>query len=455
MAYAEKRVSTAKGSKGKVSWRARYKRPDGVWGSEPGFPSKRLAEQWGEEQEAAIRKGTWIDPELMRKHFGVWAREFMKARPKRGRTNTRRWEYLEQYIFPQWQHTPLIAISWFDVESWSRTLPCDDVTIGHVVSFMSTVMTGAVDAKHLLVNPLFGRRRTEKKKPARPKKSAEDKVVPAEIVLQVADRLGPANGLAVIATAFLGPRLGELFGLHRDNALKTRRQQDDGGWFECPIIRIDPDVGELAEYDERDEEGNKLGTVLRLEPPKSEAGERGIDVPPFLALLLAIHKADWPHPILFCTPSGTFWRRNNWGRILRPAADGRPERKKRRGVSARAAWAPLMPGMTMRDLRHTHDSWQEQIGVKEPLAYESAGHKRKGIKAVYQHPTPEMRRERLDGLQQIYEDAMANLGWTTLWGRVDLAKRRPENDLPNIAQMISRGARGRRQALQKYRSVAG
>ncbi len=61
MAYAEKRLSTAKGSKGKISWRSRYKKPDGTWGSEPGFPTKKTAENWGEEQEAAIRAGRWID----------------------------------------------------------------------------------------------------------------------------------------------------------------------------------------------------------------------------------------------------------------------------------------------------------------------------------------------------------------------------------------------------------
>ena len=180
------------------------------------------------------------------------------------------------------------------------------------------------------------------------------------------------------------------------------------------------------------------------------------DIPPFLALLLRYHMDDWPHAHLFCTPNGKFWRRSNWNaRYVRPAADGRPERKKRQGVSPREAWVPIMPGLTMRDLRHTHDTYQEQIGVRPALAHEQAGHKFPGIKGTYQHPTPAMRQVRLDGLQEIYEQAMANLGWRTLWDRVDLVKRPPQDHLPNISQMISRSGRRSRRAALPTRSEAG
>jgi integrase len=79
------------------------------------------------------------------------------------------------------------------------------------------------------------------------------------------------------------------------------------------------------------------------------------------------------------------------------------------------AWEPIMPGLTMRDLRHTHDTYQAQIDVRPRLAFEQMGHKYPGIKGVYQHPTPEMRRQRLDGLQRIYERALGNLGWESTW----------------------------------------
>lgn len=456
MAYAEKRVSTAKGSKGKVTWRARYKKPDGTLGSEPGFPTKKTAEDWGDEQEAAIRAGRWIDPDLMRKPFGQFAREFMKARNPRGNTVNTRWRMLENVILPTWEHVSLIAINWFDVEAWANAHPAHETEVDHSVSLMSTILTAAVDRKHLLVNPLYGRRRSvatgntaaKAKKSASIAKQKEKRAATPEIVLQVAERLGPARGMHVLTTAFSGLRWGEGCGLHRDNTLLFREERYGAGIWRCPVIRIDPDIGELAEYEERDEDGNKLGTVLRLEPPKTEYSVRDIDLPPFLAILLRHHLADWPWPYVFSPDSkGTFWRRSNWSKVMRPAVNGRPPVERRQGTAGKEAWTPLMPGLSMDILRHTHDSWQDEIGVRPALAYEQAGHRRPGIKAVYQHPTVPMRVERLAGLQEIFERGMRTLGWESLWGRVNLMKWTPEDDLPNIAQTITfpLGRRARQQ----------
>lgn len=432
MAYAEKR------GKGPRPWRSRYKKPDGTLGSEPGFRLKSAAEDWGEDQEAEIRAGTWIDPDLMRVHFGVFARRFMSERAKRGRTNQTRWDRLDTYILPRWEYTPLIGISWFDVDSWQMTLPCEDVTRGHCVSLLSTILTAAVDARHLKVNPLYGRRRTQavvsQPRAALPRQSDEDKAHTPEQILQVANRLGAAKGLHVLTTGVTGINWGEGLGLQREHCLLTRRQRWGAGWFECRVLRV---VQEVAEYEERDEDGTKLGTVMRLEDVKTEWRLRDLDLPPFLARLWSYHLADWPHDYPLSTArGGKWWRRSNWGRQLRPAADGRPGREAAPYLPALEKWEPVAKGMTMRSLRHTADSLQDQLGVRASLAFEQAGHKRPGIKGVYQHPTPEMRQERLDGLEELFQQAMRNLGWTTLWGRVDLVKRAPQVDLPNGSQLI-------------------
>lgn len=414
MAYAEKRVSTAKGKKGKVSWRARYKRPDGTWGSEPGFPRKSAAEDWGESQEAAIREGRWIDPDLMRKPFGVWAREWMKSRSPRGTTTSTRWDRLDAHILPRWEHTPLLGITWFDAENWANNLECDDSTATQCLTIMSMILTGAVDAKHLLVNPLAGRRRS---RPASVKEQIQKKDeaklwAPPEVVLQVARRAGPVNGLHMVTTAFAGVRWGESLALRADS-LGERCEPYDGGEFRCPKLSV---TLEVAEYQPRDDDGNKLPMVLGLEPVKTVESKREVDLPPFLAELLAAHAKSHRREYLFCTSSGKWWRRSNFGKqVMRPAADGRDAVAKVRGRAARDAVPPIMEALTMRALRHTHDTYQEQIGVKSALAFEQAGHKRPGIKAIYQHPTPDMRRDRLAGLQEIYERAMKALGWSRIW----------------------------------------
>jgi integrase len=414
VAYAEKRVSTAKGSKGKVSWRARYKKPDGTWGSEPGFPTKKTAEQWGDDQEAAIREGRWVDPELARKKFGTFVREWMKVQTPRGRTTMNRWERLESHILPKWEHTPLLAFNWFEVEAWARSLPCARSTTKDCVQLMTRILNGAVDARHLTVNPLAGRRLTGLPADPAPKRSDEEKWAPPEVVLQISRRLGPVYGLHVLTTAFTGLRWEELTGLHRSNTLLQRRQRHDGAVFSCPVIRVDGEVGALAEYYTRDEEG-KRKSFRGLEPPKNEKSARDIDLPPFLAELLGKHLAEWPHDYVFTTMTGKWWWRAEWWRILRPAADGRKARPKARGTARKEAWEPIMPGLTMRALRHTHDTWQAEDNVNPVLAHEQSGHKYPGIKGTYQHPTPAMRMQRLDALERRYARAMENLGWSSVW----------------------------------------
>jgi integrase len=428
MAYPEKVYKVRNGQKTKqFTWRARYLKADGTTGSEPGFPTAATAKRWGEETEAAIRAGRWIDPDAQQTPFGEFARRFMANNSKRGNTVAKRWVYLNDYLLPKWEHTPIRSFNWFDVDGWQQTLPCDDVTRGHIVSLLSTILTAAMDAGLRDVNPIYGRRRTKATgKDAvkdKPKKTVGNSgVVPPERVIQLAERMGPVNGLLMLTVAFAGLRYGEAVGLHRDNLVRTREQLWAGGAYACPVVRI---VEEVAEYDLYDEDGKKAGTFHGLEETKNDGSERDVDLPPFLARLLAYHRADLERAgrqRAFTSSGGALWRRGNWGKVLRPAADGRPEREKRRGVSYRAAWEPVMPGLDMRSLRHTHDSYQSQIGVKEPLAFEAMGHKRAGIKAVYQHPTVEMRIARLAGLEDIFRRAMGNLGMQTLWGRVDLLK---------------------------------
>lgn len=424
MAYAEKVYKVRKGQKTKqFTWRSRYKKPDGTWGSEPGFPTKTLAEQWGDKQETAIREGRWVDPDLMRKQFGVWAREWMAVQTPRGRTTMNRWERLEAHILPKWEHTPLMAFNWFDVEAWARTLTCAPSTTREAVQLLSRILTGAVDAKHLTLNPLYGRRLTGlagAPAAAIPRVAVNDDEVDATIiatpeeVLQLARRLGPVVGLQILTFAFCGPRFEEVAGLQRPNALRQRRQKHDGDVFTCFTLRIDKEIGALAEYYVRDDDGNRR-VHRALEPPKNATSARDLDLAPFLAELWQSHLAVWPHQFVCTTEKGSWWWRSHWHSVLRPAADGRDARPKARGNAVKEAWEPIKPGLTARSLRKTHDSWQEEIDVHPVLAYEQMGHKYPGIKGTYRRPTPAMRQHRLSGLQRLYERALANLGWGAVW----------------------------------------
>ncbi|MFF3129827.1 hypothetical protein ACFVRD_48525 [Streptomyces sp. NPDC057908] len=416
MAYAEKVYKVRNGAKTKqFTWRARYKEPGGTWGSEPGFPTKKLAEEYGEQQEAAIRAGRWTDPALARTTFGAWAREWMAAKAPRGNTVTTRWARLDAHILPRWEKVPLQQITWFDAEQWANGLDCDDVTATHCLTLMSQILTGAVDKQMLLMNPLFGRRRsrTAAAKAAVQEKEQSDLWAPPDVVLRLARRAGPLDGMHILATAFTGVRWGESLAL-RPSSLRVRKEGD----FACATLDV---IEEVAEYSKRGPAGEKLGMVLDLEPVKTRESKRRIDLPPFLAELLSVYAAACKGEYLFTPRGGGKWRRGNFGRqVMRPCADGRGELPVVKGHAPRHAWEPIMPGLTMRALRHTHDTYQEQIGVKPALMYEQAGHKRPGIKAVYQHPTPDMRRDRIDGLQDIFLGGLKTLGWSGVWDEVDL-----------------------------------
>lgn len=441
MAHAEKVYKVRNGKQtSQGTWRARYKKPDGTWGSEPGFPTKKTAEEWGAEQEAAIRAGVWVDPVLSRGPFGEWAQIWLNAQgdSPRGRTTMNRRELLKGHILPQWKFTPLIAFNWFDVEAWARdrSKSYAESTVRAAVGLLSQILNGAVDAKRLAINPLYNRRlnglHTVINQRDTQQEEDEEEIPPPEVVLQFARRLGPWNGLKVLTEAFTGLRYEESCGLHRNNALLTRRQRHDGATFECPVIRVDKDNGVWAEYYIYDEDGKR--SIFRgLEAPKNPQSARDVDLPPFLAALIAERKHTSPHEFIFCTPTGKMWWRSTWHTAIRPAADGREARERGRGRPPLDAWEPLFPGMTSRLLRKFHDSLQAELEIPEVLAHEQMGHKYRGIKGVYRRPTPGMRQKRLDGLEATFQRAMANLGWEAVW-------ESPEVDLPNISQTITTAA---------------
>ena len=434
MAYGEKRGS------GKTPWRARYKRPDGTLGSEPGFRTKRAAEEWGEDQEAAIRAGRWQDPEKARTPFGEFAPIWMAAQKVAPSTVIKRKRLLSRHLMPAFERTPLCEINIFTAQAWGNKQTCAPVTVRHALTLLSSILTGAADAGYLLANPMYGRRRQTIDRPEHDVTRQHGAVDHAEDghaetvwaqpdeVYALHQRLGGVAGLMVVTIAYTGLRWGELAGLHRSNALLKRSDKIDRRPFERTVLRIDPKVGSLHEVEfELDEEGlaewraaeaervaecrrkGRTGkgrrepkSVVRqyLGPPKNKTSAREVDLPPFLVTLWEKHLAEWPHEYVFASPAGKWWWRSNFRTQLRPAADGREAKPRQRGFAGREAWEPIVPGLTMRGLRHTHDTWMKDDRVDRALRFQTMGWAVSGdIEGVYEHVTPEMRKGRLEALE--------------------------------------------------------
>lgn len=430
MAYAEKVYKVRNGKTTKLfTWRACYKKPDGGKGTRPGFATRKLAEAWGDEQEAAMRAGSWVDPAKLGTPFGEWVEIWKQANSPRPGTATKRRHLLNSLLLPAWKHTPLSEVNnVFTVKAWAtRAVQGHDaVTVGHARSLLSSILTGAEDAGYIVANKLYGRKIAV----AGGKEESADREevwVQPDGAFRLYERLGGVHGLMVLADCYLGMRWGELAGLHKDNCLLKRADRIDGKPFVRHVMRIDPKVGALHEDEfELDEEGlatweaaedarlaasiekgwkanrrkvPKAEVRLYLGAPKNKYSAREIDVPTFLVPLLAEHIEGWKSDHPFTTPSGDFWRRGNFGRALRPAADGRKAIGRKRGFAGREAWEPIAKGFTMRGARHTHDTWMKDDRVDRALRFLTMGWVPKDIEGTYEHVTPEMRKHRLDALE--------------------------------------------------------
>ena len=431
MAYGEKRGS------GNTPWRARYKRPDGTLGSEPGFRTKKAAKDWGEDQEAAIRAGRWQDPEKARTLLKDFAPAWMAAQKVAPATVIKRQRLLTRHLLPAFGNAKLCEINIFTARAWGNKQTCAQTTVNHALTLLSMILTGAADAGYLLANPMYGRRRqtdravhdvTQQQGAVEHVEADEEVWAQPEDAYRLYLRLGGIEGLMLLSACYTGLRWGELAGLHRSNVLLKRMDELDGRPFERIVLRVDPKVGSLHEVEFaltaeelstwHEEEDRRLedcrskgwkanrrkepkGQVrLYLGPPKNKTSAREVDLPPFLASLWAEHLDAWSHEYVFATPGGQWWRRGNYSRVLRPAADGRDAIPMKRGFAGREGWKPVLSGFTMRGARHTADTWMKEDRVDRALRFKMQGWAVTGdIEGVYEHVTPQMRKERLDALE--------------------------------------------------------
>jgi hypothetical protein len=81
------------------------------------------------------------------------------------------------------------------------------------------------------------------------------------------------------------------------------------------------------------------------------------------------------------------------------------------GVPARpialASWMPVSAGLTPHGLRHGHQTWLDDLGIRYVLQSERMGHEVPGMRGVYSHITPGMRAELTTGLQELWEESLS------------------------------------------------
>ncbi|GLY69717.1 DMT family permease [Amycolatopsis taiwanensis] len=380
MAFVEKR--------GKNSWRVRYPKDDGGFGTITGFTSKKDAEAKADEIEADRRRGTFLDPDAGKLSLAEWTVAWFDALDVANTTEEQYRSLARNHIVPRWGTTRLDAISGLAVHTWAKKLRADGYavsTVATITKLMSMMLADAADERLIPANPIRPRRRGKRRHQPRTERLWATPEQALTVAAQAAALVGDWAAVLMITAAWTGARWGELTGLRRVNT-----HLNDG------VIVIDPDTGALHEVRGR----------LELGPPKTAESARTITLPPFLIDLLRVHLDSHDHPHVFVTAENELLRRSNFARrAMRPAADGNLHRK-----HPRPRVHPVVPGLVFHSFRHSHKTWMIADGIPDVAQARRLGHTIPDkIEHIYSHVAPEVETRLINALQHRWTTAVTSL----------------------------------------------
>lgn len=399
MAWAEKH------GKG---WRARWKGPPGTkpeYPSEPGFPTKRAAENYGRDQEAAIRAGTYIDPAAAETLLATWWQTWLPAQDLRPNTVQAYRQQWNRHINPRWGATPLKAIRGIDMQAWLKSLRDETGLSASTLNIITSALSGCLDAaawNRMIPASPMPPRQARKRKNTGANPPREGVVIPLAVIEQLLTRMPTdPDRLFVLLAVLTGMRWSEIAGMRTGDLHLTPPAdgRDAAGYY-----RIDPRVGALHQ----DEHARpyfgppKSGSQSALAPGYKPG--RIIDLPPFLVLILLAYLETLPATadgLLFPGKYGQPRRYEAFSTgAWRPACDGRPAYVSPKGRSVREALPAIWPGLQFHDCKHTHKAILNDLRVHHAMQDYRLGHVSPGAPGVYSHPTAQMRADLVDGLER-------------------------------------------------------
>ena len=328
MAYAEKR------GKGPHPWRVKYKIPGGEE-SQSGFETKRAALEWGRDQEAKIRAGTWTNPTAGELTVKEWIVRWQEQQDVGPRTTVNREYLFRRFIQPHWGAWPLNSITGADVSIWEKKLPAAEnvsrSTAKDARALLHTILGDAAAARPPLIpyNPAVRQRNRGRRTGRRLQWTPQRAWATPLQVLLLAERAALMGGrddefTMLVTIAYTGMRWGETIGLESDHLLPG-------------LINVEWQLQEIT------------GRFHRL-PPKDDSYRSTnwqpllpVDLPPSLDALLSAqarkhaqrrcpcatgHDGQEGHDgtgrYVFLGPDGGHHRNSNYARrVFRPACDGR------------------------------------------------------------------------------------------------------------------------------------
>jgi site-specific recombinase XerD len=312
------------------------------------------ANGWARDQEAAIRRGDWIDPRRAKVHTDKWWEQCQRSRHLAQASRLRDASHWRCHVEPRWGNVAIGAITKADVGKWVVAMTEAGVgaaTIEGAVGVLRALLDQAIEEEILRINAA---RRVRK-----PHRDAHvDRVLDygeEKQLLEALDRLFPGRSDARLFCELVvdtGMRWEEAAVLP-PSLIDTRRQRIHIAW----VMERDGTARPYA----KSTAGNRMVTygdalVDRVAAAKKAARE-----------VAGVFPRGGPTSLVFTSPTGKVLSYSNWHhRVWAVALAGRPAIGKVRGHAPRDA----VPGAglddpqpTCHDLRHTFGTRLADAGV--------------------------------------------------------------------------------------------
>lgn len=321
-------------------WQATVRHPSGQRWSKTD-PLKRVVKDWADDQEAAIRRGEFVDPNAGKLTLDDWWVKWNKTRRVETATMDKNLSWWRNHIEPKFGHWPLSAIQSWDVEEWVTDLSgkVGAETVASSLRLLSQMLAAAGKHRLLSTNPA-----SLVTAPTPPKHV--DRFLTRDEADVLLEQLDGEDRVFVEMMLYCGLRFQEAAGLRRFRVDLLRRR--------IQIAKVQP----------------RKGTEKK---PKTDAGVRLVPLTDDLTVELSQLIPAPDDGLVFTSPQGARIRYDNWlRRVWQPAL-----------LRARL----LDPQPTPHDLRHTYGSWLGEAGIPPKQIATLMGHA--GLRSVerYIHAT--------------------------------------------------------------------
>ncbi|GHE48746.1 hypothetical protein GCM10017673_57960 [Streptosporangium violaceochromogenes] len=208
-------------------WRVRYRAADRSLASASRgndghrFTSKKAALDYGEEQEADVRRNLWKDPRLGDIPLSDWVNQWFPAQPLEETTLAGyRW-HIEVHILPYFGPRALKTLTAIEINAWELALHrkgvCGPTSVAPARTLLHTILSDAVTAGLIAANPAVRQRNRGRKNGRSQTRGPEKKwATPLQAIL-LSERLSLLSGSPDDFIQAVALRWAELISLERQH----------------------------------------------------------------------------------------------------------------------------------------------------------------------------------------------------------------------------------------------